>query len=55
MYDHILTLHEEVNLVWSRKFNIVSWLFLINRYFTLVKMAMLFQNTWADSMMVSAA
>ncbi|CAE6461802.1 unnamed protein product [Rhizoctonia solani] len=34
VYDHFLTFSEEVRLVWSRPTNIVSILFLINRYTT---------------------
>ncbi|CAE6469176.1 unnamed protein product [Rhizoctonia solani] len=34
VYDHFLTFSEEVRLIWSRPMNVVSILFLINRYTT---------------------
>jgi len=33
-YDHILTLPAEINCIWGRKFNLVTVLFLLNRYTT---------------------
>lgn len=52
IYDHLLTLPEEVALVWTRKFTIVSLIFVLNRYMTLAKMILLFQTTWANSSQV---
>ncbi|KAG8858554.1 hypothetical protein FRB96_005226 [Tulasnella sp. 330] len=34
IYDHFLTFSDEVRLVWKRRRNVVSWVFLVNRYFT---------------------
>ena len=49
IFDHILTLREEIELVWRRKLGLVSALFLLNRYLTLAKMILIFQTTWSDS------
>ncbi|KAG8794383.1 hypothetical protein FRC12_024710, partial [Ceratobasidium sp. 428] len=34
LYDHLLTLGDEIELIWSRPGNIVSIIFLVNRYMT---------------------
>ena len=52
IYDHLLTISSEVNLIWFRKFHIITWVFLFNRYATLVKMILLFQTNWASSQLV---
>ncbi|KAJ3485911.1 hypothetical protein NLI96_g4614 [Meripilus lineatus] len=36
VYDHLLTFPTEVQLIWRRKFSVVTILFLLVRYFTLV-------------------
>ncbi|KAG8928911.1 hypothetical protein FRC01_005193 [Tulasnella sp. 417] len=39
IYDHLLTLVEEVEFVWRRPKNLISWIFLGNRYLTPVVLA----------------
>ncbi|KAG9019169.1 Phosphotransferase enzyme [Tulasnella sp. 427] len=34
IYDHFLTLPEEIEFVWRRPKNMISWIFLCNRYLT---------------------
>lgn len=34
IYDHLITFSEEVQFVWKRPKNLVSWIFLTNRYLT---------------------
>ncbi|EIN08642.1 hypothetical protein PUNSTDRAFT_135020 [Punctularia strigosozonata HHB-11173 SS5] len=49
MYDYLLTLADEVELVWKRPFTGITLLFLINRYFAPMEMIVLtvaFQSNW---------
>ncbi|KAG8954746.1 hypothetical protein FRC04_011179 [Tulasnella sp. 424] len=39
IYDHFLTLVEEIEFVWRRPKNLISWIFLGNRYMTPVVLA----------------
>lgn len=39
IYDHFLTLVEEVEFIWRRPKNLISWIFLGNRYMTPVVLA----------------
>lgn len=32
IYDHFLTIAEEIEYVWRRPKNLISWIFLCNRY-----------------------
>lgn len=34
VYDHFLTISEEVEYIWKRPKNVISWIFFFNRYFT---------------------
>ncbi|KIO16503.1 hypothetical protein M407DRAFT_33858 [Tulasnella calospora MUT 4182] len=34
LYDHFLTIKEEIEFVWRRPKNLISWIFLFNRYLT---------------------
>ncbi|KAG9032542.1 hypothetical protein FRB95_001378 [Tulasnella sp. JGI-2019a] len=34
IYDHLITFSDEVRFIWKRPKNLVSWIFLVNRYFT---------------------
>ena len=52
LYDHALTLSDEVALIWARKFTFVSWLFVLNRFSTLGKAILIFQSNWADAPIV---
>ncbi|KAI0783785.1 hypothetical protein C8Q75DRAFT_421111 [Abortiporus biennis] len=36
VYEHIITFDREVQQIWSRKFNLASILFIINRYSFLI-------------------
>ncbi|KDR65885.1 hypothetical protein GALMADRAFT_260088 [Galerina marginata CBS 339.88] len=35
LYDHLITLHDEVELIWKAKWSLVTILFLMNRYYVL--------------------
>ncbi|CAL1699206.1 unnamed protein product [Somion occarium] len=35
LYDHLLTINEEINCIWRRKFSVASAIFVINRYLLL--------------------
>ncbi|KIO32112.1 hypothetical protein M407DRAFT_215933 [Tulasnella calospora MUT 4182] len=39
LYDHFLTIKEEIEFVWRRPKNLISWIFLFNRYLTPVVLA----------------
>ncbi|KIO22740.1 hypothetical protein M407DRAFT_27770 [Tulasnella calospora MUT 4182] len=39
LYDHFLTIKEEIEFVWRRPKNLISWIFLCNRYLTPVVLA----------------
>ncbi len=52
IYDHILTVSQEVEYVWRRKFTAATVLFLANRYLALVNICLMLQITWNDSVSV---
>ncbi len=31
-YEYVLTLNQEVTMIWRRRWNAVTWLFMANRY-----------------------
>ena len=39
IYDQFLTISEEVEFIWNRPKNLISWTFLLNRYFTPIILA----------------
>jgi len=39
VYDHLLTIHDEVEYVWRRNFTVATWLFFFNRCYTLLAVA----------------
>jgi len=39
LYDNLLTLADEVELIWKRKFSAVTFIFFMNRYYSLVVLA----------------
>ncbi|PSR71205.1 hypothetical protein PHLCEN_2v12859 [Hermanssonia centrifuga] len=49
LYDHILTLPQEIDHIWRRKVTGVTVLFVANRYITLCMIFLVFQSTWSDS------
>ncbi|KLO13185.1 hypothetical protein SCHPADRAFT_940553 [Schizopora paradoxa] len=38
-YDHFLTISEEVEYVWKRNFTLATWLFFLNRYYSILAVA----------------
>ena len=37
-YEYVVTLDQEINHVWARKWTISTWIFVVNRYTALVAM-----------------
>ncbi|THG93861.1 hypothetical protein EW026_g7488 [Hermanssonia centrifuga] len=34
-YEYIMTIDQEVEMIWRRKWTLVTWLFMANRYITI--------------------
>ncbi|KAJ3540648.1 hypothetical protein NM688_g6197 [Phlebia brevispora] len=49
LYDHVITLGQEIACIWTRKPTLATIIFALNRYMTLCKMILLVQIVWADS------
>lgn len=55
LYDHMITFHDEVRLVWQARSSFAKWLFLCNRYLvptTLIWVA-IFMNNFTDNVLGS--
>ncbi|KAF8874184.1 hypothetical protein BD779DRAFT_1567453 [Infundibulicybe gibba] len=38
VFDHIITIQQEVDLIWRNPWNLTSFLYIWNRYYTLIVM-----------------
>ena len=54
IYDQLITLSDEVEHVWKRKWTGATLLFFLNRYATLFKTIVGFAINWASSVRVSS-
>ena len=45
LYDYLISLDQEVNLFWKRKFTGATVLFLLNRYLLLINYTLIFATT----------
>ncbi|KLO13211.1 hypothetical protein SCHPADRAFT_904396 [Schizopora paradoxa] len=45
IYDHITTLAEEIELIWNRKFSLVTALFFVNRYYAVVVVSIIISSS----------
>ena len=52
-FDHLITLGEEVDFIWRRKFTAATVLFVLNRYSTLIKTILGYLLLWTTSPTVS--
>ncbi|EJD03269.1 uncharacterized protein FOMMEDRAFT_156655 [Fomitiporia mediterranea MF3/22] len=55
LYDHMITFHDEVRLIWQARSSFAKWLFLCNRYMvptTLIWVA-IFMNNFTDNVLGS--